>query len=177
MKRLATFLATLLVLAATLSTPDTMAYCTAEHVQTAYGKEALSSVTGDAQKQQVDTQRLQEAINEYGAYMEQHVRSQHPDNPFDESHEFLRGLNIEGAWLTLQKRTPGGASEDVRKDLKRLDGVLMKIATGKIDLMDQEEKDNAPSDRLNPDDLIQQRGTKDGDAFGLHRDLPDWLHS
>jgi len=177
MKRFAIFLAALLVLTATLSTPDTMAYCTADDVKTAYGKEQLSSVTGDPQKQQVDTDKLQDAIDHYGDYMEQHVRAQHPDNPFDESHEFLRGLNIEGAWLTLQKRTPGGASEDVRKDLKRLDGVLMKIATGQIDLMDQEEKDNAPSDRLNPDDLIQQRGTKDGDAFGLHRDLPDWLHS
>ena len=153
-----------------------MAYCTKDHVLTAYGQEQVASVTGDPAKQQTDTDKLEAAIEEYGSYMEQHVRSQHPDNPFDEEHDFLRGLNVEGAWLTLQKRTPGGASEDVRKDLKRLDGVLMQVATGQIDLMDQAEIDDAPSDRLDADELIQQGGTKNNDYFGLHRDLPDYLN-
>jgi len=154
-----------------------MAYCTDDHVLTAYGSEQLSSVTGDPHKQRVDTDKLSEAIDEYAAYIRQHVRSQHPDDPFDESHEFLRGLNVEGAFLTLQKRTPGGTSEQVRKDLQRLDKILMQIATGQIDLMDQQQIDDAPSDRLKPDDLIQQRGTKDQEAFGLHRDLPDWMNT
>jgi len=152
-----------------------MAYCTQDHVLTAYGQEQISSVTGDPLKETVDTEKLSEAIKEYGAYIQQHVRSQHPDDPFDENHEFLRSLNIEGAFLTLQKRTPGGTSEEVRKDLQRLDGILMKVATGQIDLMDQQQIDDAPSDRLKPEELIQQKGTKDQEAFGLHRDLPTWL--
>lgn len=177
MKRLLAFLCLVLFAAALTSSPDAMAYCTQDDVKTAYGKEELSSVTGDPAKTQVDTDRLQDAIDHYGDYMEQHVRAQHPDDPFDTSHDFLNGLNVEGAWLTLNKRTPGMGGDGVRSDLQRLDTVLMRIATAKINLMDQDDLDSAPTDKVDAAELIQQGRTKNEDVFGLHRDLPSYLNA
>lgn len=152
---------------------DIMAYCTTDDVLQAYDQSELAGITGDSQRSTVDESKVQDAIDDFGAYMEQHVRAQHPDNPFDTTNEFLNGLNVEGAFLTLQKRSPGGTDEETRQDLKRLDSVLMRIASGKLHLMDQAEIDDAPSDKLTPSDLIEQRPS--GQEFGIHRRLPDHL--
>lgn len=177
---LAVFFVALLLVPSGLATAtptdsEIMAYCTAQDVQDAYPNDELASITGDADRTSIDTGKIEEAVDDYGAYMVRHVRMQHPDNPFDGSDEFLNGLNVEGAYLTLQKRTPGGGGEQVRNDLDRLDKILMRIATKDLDLMDQTQIDEAPSEPLKPSNLIQQGRTDDGEEFGLHRDLPSWL--
>ena len=155
--------------------PDAMAtYCDVQDVKDMYDAQELASLTGDASRDTIDDSKVQLAVEDFGAYMERHIRMQHPDNPFDNTDEFLNSLNARGAFLYLKQRAEGGGGEQVRKDLKSLDTQLMRIAKGELDLMDQEEIDNA-GDKLSPDDLIQKR--KSGTEFGIHRRLPDYLNA
>jgi len=155
--------------------PDTMAaYCTVQDVKDVYDAQELASLTGDPNRATIDDEKVQLAVDDYGAYMERHVRMQHPDNPFDESDEFLNSLNAEGAYLYLKQRAEGGGDEEVRKELRDLDKVLMRIAQGELDLMDPEEIDNA-GEKLVPGDLIEKR--KSGTEFGIHRRLPGYLNA
>ena len=155
--------------------PQTMAtYCSVQDVKDVYDYQELASLTGDPNRENIDEEKVQRAVDDYGAYMERHIRMQHPDNPFDETDEFLNSLNAEGAYLYLKQRAEGGGSEEVRKELRDLDKVLMRIAQGELDLMDPEEIDNA-GEKLKPSDLIQKR--KSGTEFGIHRRLPGYLNA
>lgn len=57
--------------------------------------------------------------------------------------KMLCGLNVEGAFLLLQKRnptSPGALDEDLLRAEKRLDGILRRIADGELRLMSGAEK-------------------------------------
>lgn len=131
--------------ASTLSSdaPGTMAYCTAQDVIDAYSLEQIAEVTGDAQGAEVDEGQVQRAVDDYGAHVEAHVRMQHPDNPFSEKDEYLNSLNVEGAFLLLQKRTTGGMEENLQDAEERLDEVLLRIAQGELELLDDEDEAEA----------------------------------
>jgi phage gp36-like protein len=120
-----------------------MAYCTAQDVIDAYSREQIAEVTGDAQGQAVDRGQVERAVEDYGAQVEAHVRMQHPDDPFDVTNEYLNSLNVEGAFLLLQKRTTGGMEENLQDAEERLDGVLLRIAQGELELLDDEDEAEA----------------------------------
>jgi len=150
--------------APTLATPldtastDAMAYCTPQHVKDAYSMEQVAEVTGDSEGQTVDDDALDQAVTDYGAYIETHVRMQHADNPFGNDHDFLRSLNIEGSFLLLNKRQPAGLTEEQADAEERLDDILLRIAEGELTLMnkaDQADAEGRPD--LDPEELVQSR--------------------
>lgn len=135
---------------------DPMAYCTAQHVTDAYSMDQVAEVTGDSSGQSVDSSVVEQAVTDYGGYMETHVRMQHADDPFDETHDLLRSLNVEGAFLLMCKRQPGGLTEEQAEAEERLDDILMEIANGSIALMDEADQAEAESrPDLDPDQLVQ----------------------
>lgn len=145
--------ATALMLAA--ATPPAMAYCTPDDVEEAYTTQTIAELTGDAQGQSVDTEKVQRAIDTYGAHMEMHLRMQHPDNPFDIDNQYLNALNVEGAYIELQKKTPGGLDEQLQRAEKRLDDILMRIAAGQMQILDPDQETDAEDGALlDPDDLV-----------------------
>lgn len=123
--------------------PDTMAYCTAQDVIDAYSREQIAEVTGDPEGAEVNEGQVQRAVEDYGAQVEAHVRMQHPDDPFDATNEYLNSLNVEGAFLLLQKRTTGGMEENLQDAEERLDEVLLRIAQGELELLDDEDEAEA----------------------------------
>ena len=106
-----------------------MAYCTAQDVEDAYGTDLIARLTGDASGQTVDTNRVDVVVQTYAGYIDQHVQMQY-DLPVDDSNGFLKGLNIEGAFVALQKQSESGADEDLRASERRLDRILQSIANG-----------------------------------------------
>ena len=133
-----------------------MAYCTPTDIIDAYSATQVAQATGDSEGDTVNTDRLTKAVDDYGAHMEMHVRMQHPDNPFGTDHDFLQQMNVEGAFLLLQKRGPMGLSERQQEAEKRLDTVLLRIAEGKVVLQDDDDQstaDGRPS--LNADEMVQ----------------------
>lgn len=135
--------------------PD-MAYCTPDDVIDAYSATQVAQATGDSEGDTVDTERLTKAVEDYGAHIEMHVRMQHPDNPFGTDHEFLQQINVEGAFLLLQKRGPMGLSERQQDAEKRLDTVLLRISEGKVVLQNDEAQSTADSrPSLNAEDMVQ----------------------
>lgn len=62
--------------------------------------------------------------------------------------KMLCHLNVEGAFLLLQKRnpaSPGALDEDLLRAERRLDGLLGQIAKGALRLMDDAEKADPPA--------------------------------
>lgn len=133
-----------------------MAYCTPADIIDAYSATQVAQATGDSEGDTVDSDRLAKAVDDYGAHMEMHVRMQHPDNPFGTDHDFLQQMNVEGAFLLLQKRGPMGLSERQQEAEQRLDRMLLRVAQGKVVLQDDDAQSTAESrPDLNADEMVQ----------------------
>ena len=145
---------------------SSMAYCTAQDVIDAYSMEQIAEVTGDADGATYDQAQVQKAVDSYGSHIEVHVRMQHPDDPFTAEHGFLNNLNIEGAFLLLHKRTPGGMEENLQDAEERLDEILLQIAEGELSLLDAEDQAEAEGrPELNASELVRAAPRR----FGHHR--------
>lgn len=125
-----------------------MPYCTAQDVEDAYGTDLIARLTGDASGQAVDTARVDVVVQTYAGYIDQHVQMQY-DLPVDDANGFLKGINIEGAFIALQKQSESGADEDLRASERRLDRILQSIANGDTRLepegLDTESMIDAPT--------------------------------
>lgn len=149
------------------STMADTAYCTAQDVIDAYSLEQMAEVTGDAGGETVNEAQVERAVRDYGAHVTAHVRMQYPSDPFGASHEYLNSLNVEGAFLLMQKRTTGGMEENLQDAEERLDDILLKIAEGQLDLhaLSDDEATGEDETELNPDELIRAAPRR----FGSHR--------
>lgn len=145
--------------------PPNMAYCTTQDVIDEYGTKRIAQVTGDATGQTVNTTKADKAVSSYGDFIEQHVRMQHPDNPFDTAHTFLNGLNVEGAFLRLKKASPAGLDDKGIAAERRLDRILERIADGKLSLLDADDQ-AAPEEH---DITLSEAISSKERLFGGHR--------
>lgn len=143
---------------------DAMAYCDANDVILAYRTSMLGELTGFRGGGDIDREKLDLAVADFGDELELAVRSQHPDNPFDRTHAYLRGLNVKGAFLTLAERSPGGLSEAQLVQWKMLHGAIRDIRAGEVDLVTDAQKAD-PQPTLDPVTLVQHRKR----VMGRHR--------
>ncbi|MDZ7802373.1 phage protein Gp36 family protein [Thiohalophilus sp.] len=118
-----------------------MAYCNQQDIVDRKGSERLAELTGDSTGQSINAARVTKAINEFGNRIDNAVRVNYPKLPFDETNAFLNGLNIEGAYLILERDKELGWSEDQRADWKLLEKDLEKIAQGMYDLRTETEEE------------------------------------
>lgn len=108
--------------------PETT-YCTLQHLMDRKDEERLAKITGDGSGQTVDQMKVEGAIEDFAGYMNAELRKQYPDLPFDDTQSYLNGLNIQGAWLLLERDSDAGWSEGDREDWK----MLMKQVEGLAD--------------------------------------------
>lgn len=90
----------------------------------------IAQLTGDPTGQSVDPAKVQLQINSFAAKMEAAIRMQYPDQPFGDEHLYLRELNVEGAYLQLERNSDRGWSEQYVKRYEMLEKELDKIAAG-----------------------------------------------
>lgn len=111
-----------------------MAYCTVQHIKDRKGEHKIAQLTGDATGGTVNEPTVEEAINSFAEKMDASIRKQHPGLPFDSSNKYLRDLNIEGAYLLLERDSERGWTDEYRSDWKLLESQLKDIATGLVEL-------------------------------------------
>lgn len=107
-----------------------MPFCSTEHILSAKGESKIAELTGDASGQEVDEEKVQEQIDNYGSIMESAIRRQYPDQPFGQEQRHLRSLNVQGAYLLLERESDRGWTEDHIKQYQMLEKELDKIADG-----------------------------------------------
>lgn len=151
-----------------LTPPETMAYCTVQDVKDAYPEDRLREITtGEYEGVPIDDEKLQKAIDSYGDYIRMHVTKQHPSNPFDETHDYLNALNVEGAFLTVKSRSETGLSDAEQRIMEQKDTILGKIASGAVPLMSPEDEVDAEDGTLlDKEDLFDKPQRR----FNRHRD-------
>jgi len=127
-----------------LNAKTTMSFCTQTDLTNRKGTQAIAELTGDPEGLVVDAARVTLAINEFAERIQVALNKQYRNIAFDETNKFLNGLNIEGAYLLLEKDSYDGWSEENREDWKLLMKDIENIASGKIDLkIETEEEEDA----------------------------------
>jgi len=117
-----------------------MSYCTIEHITARKGTRKVAELTGDPSGQAVDEAEVLSQIEDFAERMNSSIRVHYPDLPFGDDQLFLRGLNIEGAYLQLERDGDRGWTEDMRKEWKMLLDDLDGIAQGKKELRTLDSK-------------------------------------
>ena len=107
-----------------------MAFCTTQHIIDSKGSDVIAQLTGDPAGATVDTAKVQAQINSFASKMEAAIRVQYPDQPFGDEQLYLRELNVEGAYLQLERNSPRGWTDDHIKRYEMLEKELDKIANG-----------------------------------------------
>lgn len=118
-----------------------MAYCTIEQLKERKGEKRIAELTGDPDGTTVSEAAANQALNEFAAKMDVSIRKQYPSLPFNEEHLYLNGLNIEGAYLILERDSQRGWTDHYRADWKLLLKELEAIAAGDVDLVDRTEEE------------------------------------
>lgn len=121
-----------------------MSFCTQTDLTNRKGTTAIAELTGDETGETVDAARVTLVINEFAERIQVALNKQYRGVEFDETNKFLNGLNIEGAYLLLEKDSYDGWSEQNREDWKLLMKDLENISSGKVDLkIETEEEEEA----------------------------------
>lgn len=111
-----------------------MAYCNQTDITDRKGTARIAELTGDPDGETINAPRVAKAIEGFASRMDNAIRRQYPTLPFDESNAYLNGLNIEGAYLILERDKENGWSEDQRAEWKMILKDLEDIAKGLMDL-------------------------------------------
>ena len=128
-------------------------YCTVQDVTDAYATRTLAQLTGDGTGAVVTDTLVAEAVENYGGQMYGYIRGRYPAHDFGQTEPVLRPINVEGAYLMLCQKRPGGLSQPERDDLARLDRKLRDIAGGVIVLATNVEAGESPP--LDPEELFR----------------------
>ena len=116
-----------------------MTYCTQTDITDRKGTEKIAKLTGDPSGAEIDSAKVTSAIEEFASKIDAAVRKNYPDLPFDSTHKLLNGLNIEGAYLLLE-RDGRGWTDDKREEWKMIMKQVDDIAKGIIDLRSETEE-------------------------------------
>jgi len=111
-----------------------MPYCTEANITARKGTQRIAELTGDPSGATVDSAKVAAAIDEFAAKMDNAIRVEYPELPFDETNQYLNGLNVEGAYLLLERDKENGWSESQREEWKMLLDEIKMIAGGTVDL-------------------------------------------
>jgi phage gp36-like protein len=117
-----------------------MAYCTQTDITNRKGTKLIAELTGDPAGATINTGSVTLAINEMGEILDAAVRKRYPDLPFDSSNNLLKGLNVQGAYLILERDSRSGWDDDHREDWKLLMEQVRSIANGTLDLRTETEE-------------------------------------
>jgi phage gp36-like protein len=117
-----------------------MAYCSQSDITNRKGTELIAELTGDPVGVTINADSVTLAINEMGEILDAAVRKKYPDLPFDSSNSLLKGLNVQGAYLILERDSRSGWSDDHREDWKLLMKQVEAIANGMLDLRTETEE-------------------------------------
>lgn len=98
-------------------------YCSTAQLEAKYGADRIGQFQGDAQ----------DAIDAFASKINSRLRIHFPELPFDETNEYLNQLNLEGAYVELERTKPTGLSEIRQKDADRLDKELDRVASRQVD--------------------------------------------
>lgn len=118
-----------------------MGYCTQQDLEDRKSTRVIAELSGDPDGATVDAGKVNQAIEDFAARVDNALRVHYPDLPFDSDNKYLNRLNVDGAYLLLEKDTENGWSEDQRDDWKLLNQDLEMIAQGKIDLKSETEEE------------------------------------
>lgn len=122
-----------------------MAYCTQTDIINRKGTALIAELTGDPAGVTINSSSVTDAINEISAILDAAVRRKYPDLPFDSSNSLLKGLNLQGAYLILERDSLTGWSDDHREDWKLLMKQVEAIANGTLDLRTETEEQEEAS--------------------------------
>jgi len=121
-----------------------MSFCTQTDLTNRKGVKVIAELTGDPDGETVNTARVTLAIDEFAERIQVNLNKQYRGVEFDETNKFLNGLNIEGAYLLLEKDAYDGWDEKNLEAWKLLLKDLEHIGSGKIDLkIETEEEEDA----------------------------------
>lgn len=120
-----------------------MTYCSKEDLTSRKSVERIAELTGDPEGTTVNEAAVALVIAEFGERLDAAIRVRYPSLPFDATNKYLNGLNVEGAYLLLERDSDTGWSDDQREDWKMLLDELKSIAGGKIDLRTETEEEEA----------------------------------
>lgn len=109
-------------------------YCSNQNIIDRKGLQRIAELTGDPQGETVNQARVTLVKEEFATRMNNAIRKSYPTLPFDETNAYLNGLNIEGAYLILERDKENGWSDDQRADWKLIMKDLEDIANGLMDL-------------------------------------------
>lgn len=111
-----------------------MSYCTQADLESRKSTKSIAELTGDADGETVDAAKVTRVIEDFAERMNNAIRVKYPALPFDSTNKFLNGLNVEGAYLLLEKDSYDGWTEENLSSWKLILADLNAIASGKIDL-------------------------------------------
>ena len=112
-----------------------MAFCTAADVEATYDARPLAQLTGDPAGVQVDAEALDVAVDAFATVIAPYVRERYGDTDFGVAEPTLNAMNVEGAYLELQKRKALGLSAEQRQDYAHLLSRLRDVAAGRMSLV------------------------------------------
>ena len=112
-----------------------------------YGEKRIAELSGDPQGTAINDPVVQKAIDYAASTMNVRIRVHYPAVPFDETNQYLRRLNTEGAYLELLRQRDQSLSDEHRRDFDNWMDELEQIAKGLVDLGDiadgEEEREPA----------------------------------
>jgi phage gp36-like protein len=111
-----------------------MSYCTIQHITDRKGTRKIAELSGDNTGQAINEPRVQSQIDSFAERMNAALRHEYPKLGFGDEQLQLRDLNVEGAYLLLERDSDRGWTEEMIKQWKMLLDDLDKIADGRMKL-------------------------------------------
>lgn len=117
-----------------------MTYCNQTDITNRKSTELIAELTGDPDGLVINAASVTLAIEEMAEMLNAVVRRRYKDLPFDGTNKLLNGLNVQGAYLILERDSRTGWSDDHREDWKLMMKQVEAIGNGTLDLRTETEE-------------------------------------